>query len=237
MKARLAELLAQLAHARICGAAAGAPADLLQHLRAASELVIEALDEAETAEGRAALVVGTAIGALRLWEDWVRFHHGSTEVDRLLEELDELVIGASAGPPDRLAVRQMMLEERLLRLLGTRLSFGERRHRLRIGCELWIEVHTTARVAPGLVVNIGAGGASVDSELSVSRGENVTLVIERQPSVVDTGIAVRGTVAWARAGARPGFGVSFDEEHTPSGEVHIARFVVASLRRRAVRAP
>lgn len=159
------------------------------------------------------------------------------EFESLFDELEDIEnlrtgLGEDAIEPD--ARRRDEIERRLLALLAIDLPAAERRRFVRVPCDLWVEVRAEVGTSSGAIVDIGAGGALVETELKVQRQDHVDLVVERQPGLVEHGINVRGTVAWTGADStspRSSFGVAFSATQ-PGEHAHLRRLVLALLRKR-----
>lgn len=87
---------------------------------------------------------------------------------------------------------------------------------------------------PGVIVDVGAGGALVETDVRLAQREEVELVVERQPGLLEYGLEVRGVVAWSGedlASPQRGFGVAFTTS-APNAVERLRRFVLALLRKR-----
>lgn len=159
------------------------------------------------------------------------------EFESLFAELEDIELrrtGSGRFFSERDASRWAEIERRLVALVSTDVSAKERRRHVRVPCDLWVEVHGPAGTGPGVVADIGAGGAFVETELAVRRGEEVRLVIERQPGLFEHGLDVRARVAWTGEEFDPprrGFGVAFAADD-PAATHRVRRFVLTLLRKR-----
>lgn len=132
------------------------------------------------------------------------------------------------------AARRRAIENRLLTLVSTASPTPERRRFRRVTCDLWVELHTQEGTGSGVIVDIGVGGALVQTELRVRHHEAVRLVVERQPGLLEHGLEVHGVAAWLEEGSgarRSAVGVAFAATDLDS-TARLRRFVLTLMRKR-----
>ncbi len=155
-----------------------------------------------------------------------------------LADLESRRSGEGAYSPDD-AVRRQQIERRLLQLVTTEIPQDERRRHVRLPCDLSVTIHGPAEPAPGVVVDVGAGGIFVESGALAKPGDTVDIEIQRPPDAALHSLRVKGKVAWAtttRRTGRPGLGIAFlpatGSAADEAGERRLRRFVLSLLRKR-----
>lgn len=160
------------------------------------------------------------------------------EFKRLVDDLEDIEVrrsgsGGFASPED--AARRQQIERRLLELLRIEIPGDERRHFVRLPCDLWVKLKTsTADPVAAEIVDVGAGGVYVETTVRAYAGQPVEVEIERRPGTLEHGLKVRGKVAWSaesRRSGRPGLGIAFAADDDAS-ERRLRRFVIELLRKR-----
>jgi hypothetical protein len=153
----------------------------------------------------------------------------------LVEELEKLDNQRTlrGGFVPELAARKQHLERVLMDALSVQVTEDQRRKYRRVPCQLEVTVTQGDTRAPGVVRDVGMGGALIDTSLPLSEGQAIEIEVPRLPGVFDHGLKVRGSVAWAAGGAagRPGIGVAFTPIDDGS-ERRLRRFILELLSRR-----
>jgi len=108
-------------------------------------------------------------------------------------------------------------------------SEQERRDAVRVPCDLPINLITKRDSSPGAVLNLGTGGAFVQTSADLPEGTQVNLEIR---SAEEHGLRARGRVAWRRQEPTLGLGISFADQPSPAHERRLRRFVMELLRHR-----
>lgn len=152
--------------------------------------------------------------------------HQRAEFKALCDELEQIEQRRLADE-----MRRSHVEARVLQLVGTEIPPHERRQHMRIQCELPVRVRSWNAEHPGVVVEIGAGGALIVTPLMARVAEIVELVAGPKPGVYASPLAVRGRVAWVKdtkMSGRAGIGVAFNADFLPN----VRAFVLELLRSR-----
>ncbi len=127
--------------------------------------------------------------------------------------------------------RRAQIEARLLQLLGTELPPNERRQHLRVQCELSVSVNLSSSTHPGVVVDLGSGGAFVVTPAPAKVGDVIELEAVAKTGEAMPSLTVKGRVAWVkdtRSAGRAGMGITFNADFLPN----VRSFVLELLRSR-----
>lgn len=151
------------------------------------------------------------------------------ELVEQLDDVDERKTPVGWSPED--AVLRAAIERRIMELVTSPPETGERRNRLRVPCDLRVQLANKELSANGTARDIGIGGVFVETGSRMRVGTPLRIEVLSSPD--ERGLKVRGEVAWtAAAGARPGVGVKFTDLDNERQERHVRRFVVELLRHR-----
>jgi Tfp pilus assembly protein PilZ len=150
-------------------------------------------------------------------------------IDRL-ENLEGRRTPVGWSPDD--ALERVAIERRIMELVGDAPPDpeDERRHGVRLSCDLAVKLRTKENSIRARVTDIGHGGVFVATDLELPAGTVVELEVRGEDSD-EHGLRVRGAVAW-RDPQAPGLGICFTERPTAAHERRLRRFVLELLRHR-----
>lgn len=151
---------------------------------------------------------------------------GTEELSALLAELEYLEQHrrfSEAWKRERNEV-----EHRLLSLLSPTVR-AERRTRVRVPCDLWVRVHATRSIRPGVIDDMGAGGVFISTLMRAEVGQTLLIEIPEDTLARTAAIRVPGKVAWTGSKRREGLGIAFDPP-IPATERALHRLLLRLLR-------
>lgn len=153
-----------------------------------------------------------------------------TLVDNL-EDLEQRRTPVGWTPDD--AVLKAAVERRIMELVASPPTDGERRDLLRIPCVISVKLRCKDWSVRANTRDLGIGGVFVETRRQLPIG--TTVDIEIRGGSDEHGLRVRGTVAWLIDGdsEHSGVGVSFNTQYNDRNERRLRRFVLELLRHRA----